>query len=153
MTVCYAGNMSLTLRQRLQCVFKTDYEVCVCNPHWFLLNAVSEPAILQSDRLVYLWSLLCCFCITTVINPRHAYAVIVTVFAVCVCVCVHLSAFPLNHNSPLRLHFVVKMLPRTQCARKVKIFVVFSLKLLRCRDRALLFLDGHAYGWPFFLWV
>ena len=30
-------------------------------------------------------------------------------------------------------------------------FVVFSLKLLRCRDRALPLLDSHTYGEPIFL--
>ena len=52
-------------------------------------------------------------------------------------------------------HFLVSFLfllhTCTQCATEVKMFVVFSLKLLRCRDRVLPPLDGHTYCWPFFL--
>ena len=77
------------------------------------------------------------------INPRHTYAVRVTVVAVSVCL--------LSHISPPGLLFVVKPLPRTQQATKVKKFVVFSLKLLRCRNRAFPPLNSHTYGWPFFL--
>ena len=67
------------------------------------------------------------------INPRRACAARVTVVVVSVC----LSVCPLSHISPLGLLFVVKTLLRTQQATKVKIFVVISSKLLRCRDRAL----------------
>ena len=54
-----------------------------------------------------------------------------------VCQSVGLSVCPLNHISPLALLFVVKTLPRTQHATKVKIFVAFSLKLRRSRATAL----------------
>ena len=47
--------------------------------------------------------------------------------------------------------FVLKTLSRTQRATKVKKFVGFSLKPLRCRDPALPPLYGHAYSRPFFL--
>ena len=46
--------------------------------------------------------------------------------------------------------FVLKTLSRTQRATKVKKFVGFSLKPLRCRDPALPPLYGHAYSRPFF---
>ena len=46
--------------------------------------------------------------------------------------------------------FVLKTLSRTQRATKVKQFVGFSLKPLRCRDPALPPLYGHAYSRPFF---
>ena len=64
---------------------------------------------------------------SVIINPRHACAVRVCL-SVCVC--------PLSHISPLGLLFVMKMLPRTQQATKVKKFVAFFLKLFCCRDRA-----------------
>ena len=57
------------------------------------------------------------------------------VVAMCVC--------PLRHNSPLGFLFVVKTLSSTQRATKVKMFVVFSLKLLRFRDRVLPPLAGQ----------
>ena len=44
----------------------------------------------------------------------------------------------------------MECLLRTQRATKVKIFVGFSLKPLRCRDPALPPLYGHAYSRPFF---
>ena len=65
----------------------------------------------------------------------------------CVCVCVCL----LSHISPMERLFVLKTLSRTQRATKVKIFVGFSLKPLRCRDPALPPLRGRAYSRPFFL--
>ena len=40
-----------------------------------------------------------------------------------------------------------------QRVTKVKKCVVFSRKLLHCRDRALPPLDGHTYDCPFFLWI
>ena len=46
--------------------------------------------------------------------------------------------------------FVLKTLSRTQRATKVKKFVGFSLKPLRCRDPALPPLYGHAYSRAFF---
>ena len=79
------------------------------------------------------------------INPRRACAARVTVVAyVCVCVC------PLIDISPMERLFVLKTLSRTQRATKVKKFVGFSLKPLRCRDPALPPLYGHAYSRPFF---
>ena len=53
-----------------------------------------------------------------------------------VCLCVCLCVCPLSHISPLELLFVVKTLPYTQRETKVKRVVAFSLKLFRCRDRA-----------------
>ena len=50
----------------------------------------------------------------------------------------------LSHISPMERLFVLKTLSRTQRATKVKIFVGFSLKPLRCRDPALPPLYGHA---------
>ena len=46
--------------------------------------------------------------------------------------------------------FVLKTLSRTQRETKVKKYVEFSLKPLRCRDPALPPLYGHAYSRPFF---
>ena len=63
---------------------------------------------------------------------------------VCLCVCL------LSHISPMERLFVLKTLSRTQRATKVKKFVGFSLKPLRCRDPALPPLYGHAYSRPFF---
>ena len=80
-----------------------------------------------------------------IINPRRACAARVTVVgSVCVCVCL------LSHISPMERLFVLKTLSRTQRATKVKKFVGFSLKPLRCRDPALPPLYGHAYSRPFF---
>ena len=50
---------------------------------------------------------------------------------------------PLSHISPLGLLFVVKTLPRTQQATKVKRFLAFCLKLRRSRDTALPALYGY----------
>ena len=70
------------------------------------------------------------------INPRRACAVRVTVVVMSVCLSVCLSVTPLE-----RL-FVLKTLSRTQQATKVKIFVGFSLKMLRCKARAVPALYG-----------
>ena len=84
-----------------------------------------------------------------IINPRRACAARVTVVgSVCLCVCV--SVCLLSHISPMERLFVLKTLSRTQRATKVKKFVGFSLKPLRCRDPALPPLYGHAYSRPFF---
>ena len=64
---------------------------------------------------------------------------------VCVSVCL------LSHISPMERLFVLKTLSRTQRATKVKTFVGFSLKPLRCRDPALPPLCGRTYSRPFFL--
>ena len=68
-----------------------------------------------------------------------------------VCVSVCLSVCLLSHISPMERLFVLKTLSRTQRATKVKTFVGFSLKPLRCRDPALPPLCGRAYSRPFFL--
>ena len=46
------------------------------------------------------------------------------------------SVCPLSHISPMERLFVLKTLSRTQRATKIKTFVGFSLKPLRCRDPA-----------------
>ena len=84
-----------------------------------------------------------------IINPRRACAARVTVVG-SVCLSVYLCVCPLSHISPMEHLFVLKTLSRTQRATKVKIFVGFSLKPLRCRDPALPPLYGHAYSRPFF---
>ena len=74
---------------------------------------------------------------TRVINPRCACAARVTVVgSVCVC--------PLLNISPLERLFVTQSVPHTQRAAKVRNFVWFSLKMLRCRARALPSLYGYA---------
>ena len=78
----------------------------------------------------------------TFVNPRRACAARVTVVGFSVC--------PLVANSLQERLFVLKTLSRTQRATKVKKFVGFSLKPLRCRDPALPPLYGHAYSRPFF---
>ena len=60
------------------------------------------------------------------------------------------SVCPLVANSLQERLFVLKTLSRTQRATKVKRFVGFSLKPLRCRDPAPPPLYGHAYSRPFF---
>ena len=67
--------------------------------------------------------------LVTVINPRRACAARVTVVGFSVC--------PLVANSLQERLFVFKPLSHTLRATKVKIFVGFSLKPLRCRDTAL----------------
>ena len=67
--------------------------------------------------------------LSEVINPRRACAARVTVVVVCVC--------RLVANSLLKGQFVFKPLSHTLRATKVKKFVGFSLKPLRCRDTAL----------------
>ena len=87
--------------------------------------------------------------IADLINPRRACAARVTVVgSVGLCVCV--SVCLLSHISPMERLFVLKTRSRTQRATKVKKFVGFSLKPLRCRDPALPPLYGHAYSRPFF---
>ena len=56
---------------------------------------------------------------------------------VCLCVCVCVCVCLLSNISPMERLFVLKTLSRTQRATKVKNFVGFSLKPLRCRDTAL----------------
>ena len=57
---------------------------------------------------------------------------------VCLCVC------PLLNISPLERLFVSQSVPHTQRAAKVRTFVWFSLKMLRCRARVLPSLYGYA---------
>ena len=64
-----------------------------------------------------------------IINPRRACAARVTVVGLSVC--------PLVNISLLERLFVLKTLSHTQRATKVKKYVGFSLKPLRCRDTAL----------------
>ena len=64
------------------------------------------------------------------INPRRACAA--RVVSVCL----------LSHISPMERLFVLKTLSRTQRATKVKTFVGFSLKMLRCKARAVPALYG-----------
>ena len=68
-----------------------------------------------------------------IINPRRACAARVTVVG---------SVCPLSHISPMERLFVLKTLSRTQPATKVKKFVGFSLKMLRCKARAVPALYG-----------
>ena len=91
----------------------------------------------------------CCYgSFLSIINPRRACAARVTVVvSVCLRVCV--SVCLLSHISPMERLFVLKTLSRTQRATKVKNFVGFSLKPLRCRDPAPPPLYGHAYSRPF----
>ena len=57
----------------------------------------------------------------------------------------------LSHISPMERLFVPKTLSRTQRATKVKKFVGFSLKPLRCRDTALASLYRYPCSRPFLL--
>ena len=68
------------------------------------------------------------------INPRRACAARVTV-VVRVC--------PASEISPLERLLVLIILSRTQRTTKVKKYVGFSMKRLRCGDPALLPLNGH----------
>ena len=81
-------------------------------------------------------------CTIFIINPQRACAARVTVVG---SVCLS------GHISPMERLFVLKTLSRTERATKVKMFVGFSLKPLRCRDPALPPLCGRAYGRPFLL--
>ena len=80
------------------------------------------------------------YTVYTLINPRRACAARVTVVGLSVCVCVCL----LSNISPMERLFVLKTLSRIQRATKVKNFVGFSLKPLRCRDPALPALYAYA---------
>ena len=55
----------------------------------------------------------------------------------------------LSHISPMERLFVPKTLSRTQRATKVKKYVGFSLKPLRCRDTALAALYRYPCSRPF----
>ena len=68
-----------------------------------------------------------------VINPRRACAARVTVVG---------SVCLLSHISPMERLFVLKTRSRTQRATNVKKFVGFSLKMLRCKARAVPALYG-----------
>ena len=72
------------------------------------------------------------YIILSVINPRRAFAARVTVVVMSVCLSV----------TPLERLFVLKTLSRTQRATKVKTIVGFSLKMLRCKARAVPALYG-----------
>ena len=107
-------------------------------------NTVSECRETLPDQYIWRWELALQLSVHThltlelrnsqyckhkyaLINPRRACAARVT----CVCVCL------LSNISPMERLFVLKTLSRTQRATKVKRFVGFSLKPLRCRDPAL----------------
>ena len=65
-------------------------------------------------------------------------------YGLCVCL--------LSHISPMERLFVLKTVSRTQRTTKVKKFVGFSLKPLRCRDTALAHCTAtRAVAWPFLL--
>ena len=70
-----------------------------------------------------------------------------------VCVCVRACVRLLSQISPSEHLFVLKSILCTQRATKVKKFVWFPLKLLRCWDPALPLLYGYMYRWPFFTHV
>ena len=86
-------------------------------PKMFDLELVTETRVYTHKDMM----------ITIIINPRRACAARVTVVG---------SVCPLSHISPMERLFVLKTLSRTQRATKVKKFVGFSLKPLRCRDPA-----------------
>ena len=67
------------------------------------------------------------------VNPRRACAARVTVVGF-VCLLLYIS--------PLERLFVPETIPSTQRAMKVRKFVGFSLKMLRCKARALPALYG-----------
>ena len=67
-------------------------------------------------------------CSNNIFNPRRACAARVTVVGFSVC--------PLVANSLQERLFIFKLLSHTLRATKVKKFVGFSLKPLRCRDPA-----------------
>ena len=84
--------------------------------------------------------------VVIVFNPRRACARVAAVaVSVCLSVCLSVCVCPLSHISPLGLLFVVKTLPRTQRATKVKKFVAFSLKMLRSSATSF---DGRTSGRP-----
>ena len=68
-----------------------------------------------------------------IINPRRACAARVTVVGLSVCPC---------DISLLERLFVLKTLSHTQRVAKVKKYVGFSLKMLRCKARAVPALYG-----------
>ena len=74
------------------------------------------------------------YTISRLINPRRACAARVTVVGLSVC--------PLVNISLLERLFVLKTLSHTQRATKVKKYVRFSLKMLRCKARAVPALYG-----------
>ena len=76
--------------------------------------------------------------IRVLVNPRRACAARVTVVGLSVC----LFVCPLVNISLLERLFVLKTLSHTQRATKVKKYVGFSLKMLRCKARAVPALYG-----------
>ena len=105
------------------------------------LRKMSSPdkhAHLLSQKYIdFLWCmdlLWCVVILACVVNPRRACAARVTVelgLSVCLSVCLLLSI------SLLGCLFVPETIPSTQQATKVRKYVGFSLKMLRCRARAL----------------
>ena len=91
-----------------------------------------QSAILPCVFLVYAHAYFCaCVFLVRMIHRRGFSTLVLFIGSVCLCVCL------LSHISPMERLFVPKTLSRTQRATKVKIFVGFSLKPLRCRDTAL----------------
>ena len=72
------------------------------------------------------------------------YGMVAWCFSFCMCTSQYggVAHRLLSHISPMERLFVLKTLSRTQRARKVKIFVGFSLKMLRCKARAVPALYG-----------
>ena len=94
----------------------------------------SYTKVLTIIKLKFLAGVVLLLC---VINPRCACAarVMVVAMSVCLSVCVCVCVCPLSHISPLGRLFVVKMLPRTQWATKVKkFFGIFSKTALLPRS-------------------
>ena len=73
---------------------------------------------------------------TRMIHSRGFSTLVLFIGSVCLSVC------PLSHISPMERLFVLKTQSRTQRATKVKKFVGFSLKMLRCKARAVPALYG-----------
>ena len=127
------GTCAVPTRQRLCCIHKPGTRYSGTVPRLapiMIYSTVYNYVQLHIDDAMLL-----------IINPRRACAARVTVVG---------SVCLLSHISPMERLFVLKTLSRTQRATKVKKFVGFSLKPLRCRDPALPPLYGHAYSRPFF---
>ena len=72
----------------------------------------------------------------------------VSVVVMSVCVCVSVKSHLTSGASVRRENAATY-----SAGNEGQKFVAFSLKPLRCRDRAILPLDGHTFGRPFFLRV
>ena len=111
--------------------------------HTYILTCEYIPvSFILAIRLRYLHVYLCTCAFLTLGACARGLGLSVC-WSVCLSVCL------LSHISPLECLFVLK----TLWATKVKKFVGFSLKLLRCRDPALPSSYGHTYRRPFFTHV